>query len=929
MDGVPVLSAQDLKADLEEAYRLRREHHLFAFYGSGEAYEIPIADTKVRVVPVRSELELREQMPALDEDDGVRVAFLVPWTHDIPLDLSGRFALKGRVRKIGKESRLRAVFGVSEVDEEARRSPLAEYLLRPGSSAQYTSSDSRLTADSMWSIWLTKEWGLDTQGGLALDTMLAFVAFDGRGSSFAEAMRRPDAGKTRDALMAWLERSLGAAGPLLWRAWEDGRGRRAMELALVFEPLVRSPLAAVRMWVKTKARDALQIENEADVLPVAEALAREVGSAFRILERKISPVELRSLARSADELVVDAEVQACLIESPRLPSAWAQRLEVLGRALENGAATRTPAAATEAARAFHAMDSHSFFKDEQRPELKRAEMAVRLLAWLVARPELKLEPSNTPHGDAEALGRWYALEGGYVDRARRWARGTEQDAFGRGVQRVVAAADEARTQLDHRFARSLVAWVESGQPATQVVPIQDAVKRVAVRFLEGDDTRRLLVLLLDGMAWAQATELLESLGRGAAPWGPLAWHVHKETRISESPLPVVFAALPTVTEVSRSSFFAGKSFGPGAKLTTPDPDHWAQHPLVKKLVPATDTPRLLLRGEGRTKAGGVSPEALSLVGDTNRRIVALVLNAIDDSLKASHEVRHTWGTENIAALPDLLEKARESGRAVLLASDHGHVPADRLQRVAPGSTPEGARWRAWPSATAPLAPNEVGFSGSRVYTPRGAHGVVLLADDASCYVGSTHAGEHGGATLAEVVAPCVLIGCEDTTGPAADDPGQRAQAMLVPRWWHYDVAEVPVAAPAPVAAPTPKKPPKNENQLTFTSVVPVEPVKPPPPAAPPPSPISGSEVLKVRAPVAQERQQVIAAVDLLVAKGSVMSAEAFAAGMRVLPFRVGGLISKLQEVLNLDGYEVIRFDPASRQVHLDRAKLAQLFEVKL
>ena len=74
---------------------------------------------------------------------------------------------------------LRAVFGVSEVDDEARRSPLAEYLLRPGSAARYGSSDSRLTVDAMWSIWLANEWGLDTQGGLALDTMLAKRLGDG------------------------------------------------------------------------------------------------------------------------------------------------------------------------------------------------------------------------------------------------------------------------------------------------------------------------------------------------------------------------------------------------------------------------------------------------------------------------------------------------------------------------------------------------------------------------------------------------------------------------------------------------------------------------------------------------------------------------------------------------------------------------------
>lgn len=929
IEGVPHLSVTDLRADLDEAYRARRHHHLFAFFGTGDEQTLPVADGVVRVIPVRSEIELRERMPPLREDDDTaRVAFLVPWTHDIPLDIAGRFALNGRVRRIGKEARLRALFGVSEIDDDARRLPLADYLLRPTNAARYPVGEGRLTVDAMWSVWLKVDWSIDTQGGLALDTLLAFAATDPRGKTFTEAMGEPTAGATREALLAWLDRAVGPCGRVLWRAWEEGHGRRALELALLFEPLVKSPLGAVRMWVKTKARDQLKIEKDADVVPVTEALGREVAGALRILDRKMPTSELRGIARAADDLVVDAEVQAGLFDSLRLPSAWTQRLDKLGLALTTGAQAPTPEAVGEAARALRGLETHVFFKDDdQRHVLKRAEMAVRLLSWLVARPDRKTEPGNTSHGDAEALGRWYALEGGYVDRARRWARGSEETAFGKGVQIVVAAADDARAVLDRRFARGLAAWVDAGQPATQVMPIHDAAKRIAARFLEGHDDRRLLVLLLDGMAWAQATELLESLGNRAAPWGPLTWHVAKETRVGESPLPVVFAAIPTITDVSRSSFFAGKAFGPGAKLTTSDVDHWAGNAAIKKLVASTDIPRLLLRGEGHTKAGGASPEALSLVADPERRIVALVLNAIDDSLKASHAVRHPWGVDNIASLPDLLDKAREHGRAVLLASDHGHVPADRIQRVPALSPAQGARWRTWTSPEAPVNENEVAFAGSRVYTPPGAHGVVLLADDASCYAGSTHAGEHGGATLAEVVAPCLLIGCADAAGPAFDDPGQQVQATLIPRWWHFDVDEAAVdEGPAP--APAKKQPKVSEAQLVLLPAPAVEVAKPAPVVAPP-SVFAGSAVLKARAPVAVARQEVIDAVDLLLSRQGVMSGDAFAAAVRVLPFRVGGLISKLQEVLNLDGYEVIRFDPTARQVHLDRAKLAQLFEVDL
>lgn len=932
MQDVPHLSSTDLRADLQEAYKQRRQHHLFAFFGTGEPQTLSLEGGDVRVVPVRSELELRESLPMLMSEENVRMAFLVPWMHDIPIDIAGRFAFNGRVRRIGKEARLRALFSVAEIDDDIRKSSLGEYLLRPGNSGQYNAGEARLTSDALWLTWLKADWNLQTRGGLAIDVLLDFIATDANGPTFVKAMSDAAAGQTRDELLSWMSSRLGPVGPALWKAWEEDRGRQAVQMALLCEALSKNVSGSVRMWLSVKMRDALKV-SEADTWPVADALAREVAGAMRLLERRVPTHELRLLAREADELVVEPEVRTALADSTRLPSAWALRLERLGTVLSKGAGELTPATVLEAAQGLRALDAHVFFKDkEEEPRLKRAEMAVRLLSWLVLRPDKAISAGHAPYGEAEALGHWYAQEGGYVDRARRAARGTDGDAFGRGVQAVVAAADLARTLLDRAFAQSLASWIEAGQPSTQVLPIHDAVKRIAVRFLEGDERRRLLVLLMDGMAWAQAVELLESLGQRAAPWAPLAWHDAKENRIGESSRPVVFAALPTVTEVSRSSFFAGKLFGPGAKLTTPDPKHWEQHAQVKKLVAATDVPKLLLRGEGHTKAGGASSEALALVGDPDRRIVALVLNAIDDSLKASHAVRHSWGVENIASLGDLLDKAREEGRSVLLASDHGHIPADRVQRTTAATPALGARWRSLPTLDAPIASNEVLFSGSRVYVPPGAAAIALLADDASAYVGSTHAGEHGGATLAEVVAPCLLIGCADNLDGVRGDAGLEVHAARVPRWWHFDVAEHEVVE-VPVQVPA-AKPKRNDQQRNDAQMVLLPSVAPPPvisikASAPPTSNFSTSEILKVRVKAPADRQHVVEAVDLLLARQGVMSGEAFAAAMRVLPFRVGGLIARLQEVLNLDGYEVIRFDPVTRQVELNPHKLGQLFEVEL
>lgn len=943
MDGVPHLSAHDLRADLERAYEdpKKRRHHLFAFFGTGDEQVLKLrASADVFVVPVRSELELRERMPELTDDDA-RIAFLVPWTDDIPLDIAGRFALNGRVRRIGKDARLRQLFGVGGVEGEPLRSPLTGYLLRPGNDRRYPVGEGCLTAEAMWAVWLGTDWAVPTQGGLALDTLLGWAATDLRGARFVETLEDAAAKGVREALREHLAVRLGPTGPIVWSAWEESRGGTVMELALLFETLAESPLADIRMWVKNAVRDVLGVEDEGALIEVARALGREASGALRFVERRAGAAAARALARAADDRVTDPDVRAALAGDTRLPAAWSHRLASLGEALAKGAKSPDHRALEEASRVLRGLEGHVFFRDEEQNQpLERAEMAVRLLAWLVARPDRRAEPSNTPQGDAEALGRWYAEEGGYVDWARRWARGSADTELTKGIQAVVRAADDVRTELDRRFAESLRGWVEAGQPAHQVLPIQEAARRIATKFLDANAERRLLVLLLDGMAWAQAVELLKSLGSRAAPWGPLAWHSMPDGRIGEGTYPVVFAALPTVTDVSRSAFFAGKLMKSGSRLdTSKDPSRWAANPHIGKFAEGTDVPRLLPRAEGHTSGGAASQEALSLIGDPNRRVVAMVLNAIDDSLKASHATRHTWHVENIASLPDLLEKAREHGRAVLLASDHGHIPADRIQRVKqphPGArslrdtaSGGGARWRPWPSADAPVADNEVAFAGSKVYTPKNAHGIVLLADDASAYAGNTHAGEHGGATLAEVVAPCLLVGCEESASPSfAEDSGQAVSAAYVPRWWHFDVREdaadgIRDPRPAPTTK-KPKRPKKDDRQLGL-------PIAPPKPKTTPPAPPSAfatSEVLAARVPAKRTRAEVVQAVEALLARNGVMSASAFATEMKLLPFRVGGFISKLQETLAVDGYQVLRYEPKTRQVYLDREKLTQLFEVK-
>jgi hypothetical protein len=918
---VPRLEPRDLEEELKPFLEAKRARHLFAVYGTGDEQVLRFATGRdMQVVPVRSELELRSRLPPLHEDDP-RMVFLVPWTVDVPLDIQGRFARDGRVIRIGREARLKRLFGVGEVDVEALRSPLTDWLLRPSGSGSYSVREGRLTHDLMWAAWLRQERAVDTEGGLALDALLAWAAVDARAKAFTDGAGAVP--RLRDELLAVLERSLGPAGPLAWAAWEQGRGRTLLELAVLFEALADSTDAAVRMWTKTRLRTDLGVTDEAVLADVPRALGRAAGTALRYLERRRDAATARDVVKAAEDRVDDAEIRAALAPSTRLPAALDARLGALGEALAVAAQTPTGVELSRVESLVRAVEGHSLAREgDGARHLERGWMAVRLLAWLVARPDAEPSRGATPFDAVEELGRWYAEEGGYVDWARRSARGSAPTAFGRGVQAVVEAADSARTDLDRRFARALAEWHAAGQPAHHVVPIDKAMDRVAARFLDEAEDRRLLVLLLDGMAWAQAVELLDSLSDRA--WGPLAWQTTKKGRIGDGMYPVMLAAVPSMTEFSRAAFFAGKLIPQGTtEETRKDRDRFRENKVVRKYFAATDAPTLLLSSDSQTGGGAASEAALRLVGDKGQRVVALVLNAIDDSLKGNAATRHPWRVENIASLGDLLDKARDAGRAVLLTSDHGHVPADRL--LSKGTLPSGgARWRPLTSATDPVQEFEVAFKADSVWMPKGAWGVALMADDTGRWGGSSHAGEHGGATLAEVIAPCVLVGAEGLEGPVPDD-ALRVRDPFVPSWWHLSVSapSVAVADEAP-AAPAPPK------QLTFAVVAPPKPQPTPPPRHPSEAPTSAfarSKVLEARAPDAALRKQVTQAVDFLLARNGVATAAVFATELDVRLRRVGGFVATLQEVLNVDGYEVLRFDATGQQVALEIGKLRLLFEV--
>ncbi|MDD9942793.1 MAG: BREX-2 system phosphatase PglZ [Myxococcales bacterium] len=938
---VPALHREDIAAQAQLAFARERKHFCIAIYGTGDADTLPNETVgAIRVLPVESELDLRMRLLELPEATTPAV-FLVPFRGQVPMDLASRFALEGTVQLIGRYARLKRMFGVREVSDAAARSPLTDYLLSLPEPPTLPVGSPELTEPEMWQAWLGRQWGLETDGGLSLDSFLAWAAVQEPGGHRTELLdSHPE---LLEGLLAFLRRSLGPAGPAVLQAWRMRAGGLVLEYALLFEAVRASEDPEAGLWVRLRVKDKLGVVEDDERRQVASQLAEAVNTALPLYTRAAaqdSKAPERTLYERAEALADDESVKRALVGSARLPSGWRLRLHALGRALSQLADAPSRAAFTEVLAAKAQLERHANFRDEGSARVaERAEMATRLAGWLVSdRSDLAAGAAEPSHKDVERLGRWYAEEGGFVDLARGAARGGTSDEFDLGVVAVVRQADRIREELDLRFARAAAAWTQ-GAPGAEVIPIDQVTKRVVAPYLKDHDDRRILILLLDGMAWAQAIEILLSLGEQAEGWGVAAWHAQaRQHKLGSARTPVVIAGFPTVTEISRSAFFAGKPMPKGKpQKTSDDPVRFRDNAALRPFFEGAEYPRLFLRGEGHTAHGSASKEALAAIAQSDHRVVGVVINAIDASLKGDRQERHPWKVDNVLSLPEFLTAAKDHGRTVLLASDHGHVPADCFEASA-GQATDGARWRRLTAASDPVEPYEVKLAGERVWCPKGAEAVALLADDRHRYGGGAHAGEHGGATLAEVIAPCLLIHWDDQV-IRAHDPERAPQALPQPAWWHFDITE-PLSPEAPSAPITPKprksKATVPDNQLSLDHVPLPEPAAPEPPGKAPanttikqqsPAAIALGSLPQVKNLSAKERRQLLEGVDYLLARDGIATTAAFAAHVGLLEGRTRGFVARyMQPVLNVDGFQIIGYEGG--QIRLDVAVLKAQFGVE-
>ena len=388
----------------------------------------------------------------------------------------------------------------------------------------------------------------------------------------------------------------------------------------------------------------------------------------------------------ADQLVRQARADQLAVHSDLLRLGLIRRFHRLADVLRADQGRRD-IAAVEAL--WRAVEAHRLAgPDDARYPAFRA--AVRLARWLTTG-----DAGASSDAGLAALARRQAQVDGWVDSAvNDAAAGVDDASLGQGLAAVLDRVRAIRDRHDAEFAAALATGTADELGTDRgylkhdgglVYLLEDLLPGLVLPLVRQNEMPALL-LVLDGMSTGVATEILDDLLSNPSSGWAEALPPGSSRRAAG------LAVLPTVTEFSRASLLAGE-------LTTGQQE--AERRAFSALTTAHglhDAPLFHKRILDTTRLGySLSDEVRAAIDDVSGRpLVTCVLNTIDDALDRSDPAGTTWTADAVKHLRPLLERARETGRTVILTADHGHVVERRqgVQRFAPGGArpiPGGGR----------------------------------------------------------------------------------------------------------------------------------------------------------------------------------------------------------------------------------------------
>lgn len=630
---------------------------------------------------------------------------------------------------------------------------------------------------------LTREHALDSlieaRLELARDNrdLLALLTWSQRpdAAHLIESLRR-DAGEVlTDACLDRISEAAGAAQAAVRPLLSEGAPGDLISIGLVVQLLTSdalSPderhnaaicLARAERWWGGRLRSSD---------PAVRAFGGAIVHALGGLYGPDSP-GLSTVAARGDALLAEIEGLHLARHSDVLLSARRARVDDLGEALagDNLAVIES---------AWEALARHRL-AEHLTGEHDALRAAVRLARWLHL-DEPDPVPSAHPGGTLAAFARAQVDDAGWADAAINTAAavGVAADIPARGIEHIANNALARREEQARAFARALAQATSAdvgavdgivGTAAEGVVVIERLLDRVVTPLAR--DGASLMFVVLDGLSTAAGTTIASDAIRTG--WEEVATREAPGRRLAS------IAALPTLTEVSRASLFAGELARGDRASEASSFSSYIDRTLKRRGV-------LFHKATLDTTRSGfaLSTEVTQAIDDVaGTAVVGVVLNTIDDALDRSDPAATTWTADAVKHLEPILARAHAAGRTVIITGDHGHIVERRAGHQTHRDLADSGRSRAVGGGLEEA--EEVLVEGRRVVTSD--HRAVLAVSERLRY-GPLKAGYHGGAHPSEVVVPVIIL--RQTSADVDDGLPLPPQE---PRWWLGPMASAGDAPP--------------------------------------------------------------------------------------------------------------------------------------
>jgi hypothetical protein len=838
-----------------------------------------------------SPLAMREALCEADQHDQKTsgLILITPLaTHELAEDVTARLA-RARVFQPEGWEIVRHFFQAKETDSRlGRYAWLPQALIDGASQGPYPPvANGFLNLDSAWREVLNRFLGIDSARPDAI--ALLIWSMDHSAGPRLALLSEP----ARVDVMNWLSETAGVVGKMLLGCIEAGRTIDALPLGLVCGVLF-SPDGEGQTSL---GQAAIRLERFVNGKHVGVAEGRAWSQAAEQVVRMTGLDVTRAQLERADALLNDLRVSDFAQLSNVLPSALDQRLRGFAAALTTHATNPTEQNLEQVELYADRALAHALLAN-QKNRMERVEMARRLARWLMI---------GIPAGiSLQAAVAWQADQGAFVDWARfRLLGGDELPDLSHAFSACRSAVIARRNAFAKQFSQALVQW-NIQKPATdkRVIPLESVLENVLAPFAASNPV---LLLVMDGLSTSIFRELFTRISS-------LGWT--EMVPLNQGKPLVGVAAIPTITEVSRASLLCGRlTVGASAQ----EKPGFASIAALIAHSRAEAPPKLFHKGELADETN-LAPEVRAAIANTQQRVVGVVYNAIDDHLSGPDQLHQRWGLEDLRLLLPLLHEARESRRVLVITADHGHLLEDGTTQIKGG---DSDRWRLGSKET---TQDELAISGGRVVTSDGSNSVVCLWGESTRYAGRKN-GYHGGLSPQEVTVP---LGVFVPIGLNLADWTQAPPAQ--PEWWELPpISKLlsPQALPAVSSKPSKRKLVEQPAQPHLFE----------PDDFPSPEPVAVDWISALLASQIYVSQRQLAArvappddkmrliLTCLSERGGKLSRTALAHRLSLPEVRIGGLLSAVRRLLNVDQASVLIVDETAGTVELNTVLLHQQFQL--